>query len=148
MPGAVWLPVLMWDYLLTQSPEPGIRVSLQRPKRCKMMRNSDQHEYWEWACFTAQQAAEKAAKALLMSRSMDAWGHAITPMLRALKDLDVPLHLIEYAQLLDVLYIPTRYPNGFSVGKPADYFSATKAQEALDAATAIIQYCQDHLPRS
>jgi hypothetical protein len=37
-----------------------------------------------------------------MSRSMDAWGHAITPMLRALKDLDVPLHLIEYAQLLDV----------------------------------------------
>ena len=96
-----------------------------------------QHEYWEWACFTAQQAAEKAVKALLMSRGMDAWGHAITPMLRALKDLDVPLHLIEYAQLLDVLYIPTRYPNGFSVGKPADYFSATKAQEALDAATEI-----------
>jgi len=36
MPGAVWLPVLMLDYLLTQSPEPGIRVSLQRPKRCTM----------------------------------------------------------------------------------------------------------------
>lgn len=82
-----------------------------------------------------------------MSRGVDAWGHAITPMLRALKDLDVPPHLIEHAQLLDILYIPTRYPNGFPTGKPADYFSATKAQEALDAANAIIQYCQVHLPR-
>ena len=25
-----------------------------------------QYAYWEWACFTAQQAAEKACKALLM----------------------------------------------------------------------------------
>jgi HEPN domain-containing protein len=25
-----------------------------------------QHTYWEWACFTAQQAAEKAVKSLLM----------------------------------------------------------------------------------
>jgi len=24
------------------------------------------YEYWEWACFTTQQAAEKAVKAMLM----------------------------------------------------------------------------------
>ena len=52
-------------------------------------KNDIRFEYWEWACFTAQQAAEKAVKALLMARGSDAWGHAITPMLRALRDLNV-----------------------------------------------------------
>jgi HEPN domain-containing protein len=69
-------------------------------------------------------------------------------MLRALKDLRVPPRSIEQAQLLDTFYIPTRYPNGFPEGKPADYYNATKAQEALDAANAIIRFCQDHLPQS
>jgi HEPN domain-containing protein len=109
-------------------------------------KNDIRFEYWEWACFTAQQAAEKAVKALLMARGSEVWGHAITPMLRALKDLNVPSQLIEYAQLLDTFYIPTRYPNGFPEGKPADYFNASKAQEAFDAASAIIRFCQDHLP--
>ncbi len=29
-------------------------------------------EYWEWACFTAQQVAEKAVKALLMQHGLEA----------------------------------------------------------------------------
>ncbi len=104
------------------------------------------YEYWEWACFTAQQAAEKAVKALLMYRGADVWGHAITPMVRALADLDVPPKLIEQAQLLDTFYIPTRYPNGFPQGKPADYYNAAKAQEAFDAASTLVRFCQDYLP--
>jgi len=107
-----------------------------------------QYEYWEWACFTAQQAAEKAVQALLIARGADVWGHAITPMLRALKDVNVPPQLIEHAQLLDTFYIPARYPNGFPQGKPADYFNASKAHEAFDAANAILRFCQDHLSRS
>ncbi len=98
--------------------------------------------------FHSQQAAEKAVKALLMYRGMDVWGHAITPMLRSLKDLTVTPQLIEQAQLLDTFYIPTRYPNGFPQGKPADYYGSAKAQEAFDAASDIIQFCEDHLPRS
>ncbi|MCX7838189.1 MAG: HEPN domain-containing protein [Anaerolineae bacterium] len=107
-----------------------------------------QFEYWEWACFTAQQAAEKAVKALLMARGMDVWGHAITPMLRAVSDVNVPARLIEFAQLLDTYYIPTRYPNGFAIGKPADYFNASKAHEAFEAASEIVRFCQDHITRS
>lgn len=43
---------------------------------------------------------KKAVKALLMARGKDAWGHAITPMLRAASDWNVPTRLIEAAQLL------------------------------------------------
>lgn len=107
-----------------------------------------QYAYWEWACFTAQQAAEKAVKALLMSRGHTVWGHAITPMLRLLEGLEVPVKLIEGAQLLDAHYILARYPNGFTEGKPADYYNEQKAQEAVRAADEIICFCKAHLHRS
>jgi HEPN domain-containing protein len=104
-----------------------------------------QYQYWEWACFTAQQAAEKAVKSLLMYQGRDVWGHAITPMLRQLDNPNPPQDLVEKAQLLDAYYIPTRYPNGFPEGKPADYFGQRKAQEAIEAAHAIIGFCKSHI---
>ena len=36
--------------------------------------------HYEWACFSAQQAAEKAVTALFLKRGADAWGHTITPL--------------------------------------------------------------------
>jgi HEPN domain-containing protein len=104
-----------------------------------------QYEYWEWACFTAQQAAEKAVKSLLMYQGHDVWGRAITPMLRQLDSPSAPPELVENAQLLDAYYIPTRYPNGFAEGKPADYFNLSKAKEAVEAARAIVGYCENHI---
>jgi HEPN domain-containing protein len=103
------------------------------------------YEYWEWACFTAQQAAEKAVKAMLMKRGNSVWGHAITPMLRSLEQAEVPTVIFEHAQLLDAYYIPTRYPNGFAEGKPSDYYNRKQAQEALDAASEIIRFCKSHI---
>lgn len=105
-----------------------------------------QYKFWEWACFTAQQSAEKAVKALLMYHGLTVWGHAITPMLRSMDKLAVPERIIQHAQLLDIYYIPTRYPNGLAEGSPADYFNQEKAQEAYEAAKTILQFCQDHLP--
>ena len=68
-------------------------------------------------------------------------------MLRSLEEIAVPAELVEHAQLLDVHYIPTRYPNGFAEGKPADYYNRAKAEEAVDAATQIIRFCRDHIHR-
>jgi HEPN domain-containing protein len=112
------------------------------PKRAEI---DVRHEFWEWACFTAQQAAEKAVKALLMNRGAAVRGHAITPMLRQLPDLEVPRGILELGQLLAAYYIPTRYPNGFPQGKPADYFNESKAGEAVDAAQELFRFCHDHL---
>ena len=107
-----------------------------------------QHEFWEWACFTSQQAAEKAAKALLMNRGIITWGHAITPMLGRLESVPIPEELVANAQLLDSYYIPTRYPNGFPEGKPADYFNRKKALEAANAAAEILRFCQNNIVES
>ncbi len=107
-----------------------------------------EHGYHEWACFTAQQAAEKAAKALGLSLGIDVWGHAVSAILRSLAgDVDLPEDIISYAQLLDSYYIPSRYPNGFYSGKPADYYNQKMAGEALDAADKIIRFCESHMAR-
>ena len=103
------------------------------------------YEYWEWACFTTQQAAEKAVNAMLMTLGNSVWGHAITPMLHSIERVEIHVPLLEYAQLLDAYYIPTRYPNGFAQGKPSDYYNRKQAQEALDAAREIIRFSKDHI---
>ena len=35
----------------------------------------------EWACFAAQQAAEKAVKALHLAKGQEAWGHVVARLL-------------------------------------------------------------------
>jgi len=107
------------------------------------------HGYYEWCCFTAQQAAEKAVKALGMKIGLDVWGHAVTNLLRLLSDdIHIPAEIIESAQLLDTFYIPTRYPNGFSIGKPADYYNKHMAGEALDACEKVLGFCASAINRS
>ena len=36
---------------------------------------------YEWSCFAAQQAAEKAVKALYQKLGADAWGHSVSMLL-------------------------------------------------------------------
>ncbi|MCS6906484.1 MAG: HEPN domain-containing protein [Anaerolineales bacterium] len=104
------------------------------------------YQYYEWACFTSQQAAEKAIRALGLRLGRNLWGHSLTEMLSILQEtVNVPAELKEKAQLLDLYYIPPRYPNGFAAGKPADYFTEKQAREAFDAASEILRFCDRHL---
>jgi len=104
------------------------------------------NEFYDWACFTSQQAAEKAVKALCMKLKFDVWGHSITNILQFLKEkINIPEKIIELAQLLDTYYIPTRYPNGFVTGKPADYYNKKMAEEAINACDEIIRFCESYI---
>lgn len=102
--------------------------------------------FYEWSCFSAQQAAEKAIKALYQTRNQLAWGHSVRELLEGLRDeLLVSEPLIEAGKSLDKYYILSRYPNGFPSGAPVDYFTKRDAQGAVDAARKIIRFCKDHL---
>lgn len=106
------------------------------------------HGFYEWACFTSQQASEKIIKALGMKAGITLWGHSLTEMINLLAEkIIIPEEIKEKAKLLDLYYIPPRYPNGFASGKPADYFSEKQAKEALDAANSIIRFCESYLAR-
>ncbi len=99
--------------------------------------------HYEWACFSAQQAAGKAVKALYESRNMEVWGHSISRMLRQLQnEISVPESLISKAKELDRHYIPTRYPNFHSEGTPMDYYSRVDADRAIEYAREIIEFCR------
>ena len=103
-------------------------------------------EYFEYACFGAQQGSEKALKAMIMELGGDPWGHSMTSLLDSLAGrLDVPASLKDAARELGKFYIPARYPNGFSEGAPMDYFTERNAREALDYATDLFDYCRSQV---
>jgi len=78
---------------------------------------SQRDERHEWACFAAQQSAEKAVKACHLARGQEAWGHVVARLLRELP-VSVPDMLIEKGKILDNFYIATRYANGHPEGAP------------------------------
>lgn len=102
-----------------------------------------EHGYYEWACFTSQQSAEKVIKALALKYGLNMWGHSLTEMLKILsQQIEIKEEIKDNARLLDIYYIPPRYPNGFPSGKPADYFTEKQAKEAIDATNNIIRFCE------
>jgi HEPN domain-containing protein len=102
--------------------------------------------FYEWVCFTCQQAAEKAVKAVYQQLHAVAWGHVVSRLLNELPDEIRPARdLIETAIRLDRYYVPTRYPNGFERGAPQEYYTETDAREAIAYAEKILQFCRSYL---
>ena len=100
--------------------------------------------YYEHACFEAEQAAEKAVKAVYLRRHEDAWGHRVAKLLEGIGEDDRPgQDLIDDAKILDQMYVSTRYPNGFESGAPMDFYTREQAQDAVRRADRIIRWCDD-----
>jgi HEPN domain-containing protein len=93
----------------------------------------------EWACFAAQQCAEKAVKALHLSLGQEAWGHVIARLLIELPS-PPPEDLIDKAKVLDNFYIPTRYANGHPEGAPFEHYGAIQSEEAIRYAGEILEF--------
>jgi HEPN domain-containing protein len=96
-----------------------------------------------------QQSAEKAVKAAHGARGQEAWGHAVTELLDALRrdEPTIDAGLLDRGRALDNLYTATRYPNGLPAGAPADFYTRAEAERAIGDAEAIIVWCQGVLPR-
>lgn len=95
----------------------------------------------EWACFAAQQAAEKAVKALHLHNGQEAWGHVIAKLLSELPEtVQISEELVDRARVLDNFYIPARYPNSHPEGPPFEHFGPLQSNTALDHARAIVEF--------
>jgi HEPN domain-containing protein len=101
----------------------------------------------DWACFAAQQAAEKAVKAVFQSLHAEAWGHAISELLQALNvSRPVPAAIREAALELDKVYIPARYPDAHQFGAPVSLYSSEEAERSIAHADEIVRFCKGLLP--
>lgn len=109
-------------------------------------RNALASRDYEWSCFAAHQAAEKALKAVFQKLGMDAWGHTLTALIGNLPaPIRVGEHLVTSAKVLDKHYIPTRYPNGFDSGAPTDYYTSQEAEHAIGCAETLVAFCRDQV---
>ncbi len=100
----------------------------------------------EWACFAAQQAAEKAVKALHLHLGQDVWGHVVARLLNELpKEVKVPSELIEKGRVLDNFYIPTRYPNSHPAGAPHEHYGPLQSREAIRYAGEILEFVRSQM---
>lgn len=118
----------------------------QAEKDLTHARNSFAAGDYEWACFAAQQVAEKGLKAIYEKSNKSAKGHSILGLVNGLKDIrEVPEVFYSYARILSRYYIETRYPNGFPEGAPADYFDEKLAKEAVNVSEEIFRWCRDFI---
>lgn len=100
-----------------------------------------EREFYDWACFSAHQAAEKAVKAVFQKMGAEAWGHSVADLLEELLSrCAVPEALIDVALELDKAYIPTRYPNAHPSGSPRRRYTHSEAERMVAHAQQIVQF--------
>jgi len=97
---------------------------------------------YEWACFAAQQGAEKAVKAVFQKAGGVAWGHSVAALLEVLPEwLQADEQVIDAAKELDKHYILARYPNAHPQGAPYESYTRGEGERAIANAEKIIRFC-------
>jgi HEPN domain-containing protein len=110
-------------------------------EQAKSSRAEGRHE---WACFAAQQSAEKAVKALHLSLGQEAWGHVVAKLFRELP-IDVPENVVDKAKVLDNFYVPTRYANGHPEGSPFEHYGKLQSEDAVRYAREILEFVRNKM---
>ncbi len=107
------------------------------------------NENYPYTCFIAHQCVEKGLKSLLEKYNNPSWGHDLTDLLSTVTThTEIPEKLIDICARLNLYYIPTRYPDAFSAGAPADKFTKTQAEDAIKQAEEMLLYVKHELARS
>jgi len=92
------------------------------------------HGFYDWACFSSQQAAEKAVKAVFQKLGAEAWGHSVADLLKELsRRYTVPEELTNVALELD------------KAGSPRERYTRDEAARLIQYAEQIIKFCKDLL---
>jgi HEPN domain-containing protein len=97
------------------------------------------------ACFFAQQAAEKALKAVLFARgAARIRGHSVADLCGEAARFDTRFGpMASSLAPLDLYYIPTRYPNGLPGGVPSAVFKEEDSERAIRLAHLAVETSRD-----
>ena len=105
-------------------------------------------KYYNWACFSAQQAGEKAVKAVFQKMGAETWGHSVVDLLAELsKKHQIPEEIMNRALELDKAYIPTRYPNAHPSGSPRNLYTKEESRRLIEHAEKIVRFCSNLLSK-
>jgi HEPN domain-containing protein len=110
-----------------------------------------EHGRFAHACFHAQQAGEKAMKAVWYHCDADPWGHSVRRLIEDLENVDLNLYEqlkagIRAGNILDRFYIPTRYPNGLPDLTPGEAYLDEDAASCIQYAGEIVAAVRTLLP--
>jgi HEPN domain-containing protein len=109
-------------------------------------RNDLEDRFSDWACFSAQQAAEKAVKAVLFRAGAEPEGNSVADLLTELaRNAPVPDDLTDAALELDKTYIASRYPDAHPSGAPRSRYTRQEAERMMVHAEDIVRFCQSRL---
>lgn len=118
----------------------------QAGRDLKAARDSMAAGNYEWCAFQAQQAAEKALKALLQFHHLEVTGHTLIHLLRRVEEfVAVPSEYWPLARELDRHYIQPRYPNSFAAGYPAQFYDQETAGRCVDYAEQLYTFVESQV---
>ena len=101
---------------------------------------------YEWCAYQAQQAAEKALKALLRFHGREVRGHTLLQLLETVRDFLATSHeLMTAAQELDQHYFRSRYPDSLTSGYPAEVYDEAIGGECLRYAESILEFVEKNV---
>lgn len=104
---------------------------------------------YNWVCFAAQQAAEKAFKALIMliRRKRPPHVHDLTMLHNELKtELPLPNEVVENLGELSSYYTIPRYPNA-GLTRPSIGITSAQGERAVKIARKVVEAVEDIVTR-
>src|SRR2546427_1572388 len=129
--------------------EEGQRWLAQADEDLKWVKDLANRGGYYLACFLAQQTAEKAMKAFLYAQGEEVvLGHSVERLCAAASRWKPDLtESVKRWAVLDLYYIPTRYPNGLPDSIPAKVFTEEVAKTAAALADEIVASIRSELTR-
>ena len=122
--------------------EEAIRWFKQAKADIESAKDSLTTKHFDWACFQAQQAGEKALKAFLYQKGFRAiLTHSVRDLLNECNKYENTfLDFVDQGRYLDTFYIPSRYPNGLPGNNyPAEFYTKEDADKCISSAVLILQ---------
>jgi len=107
----------------------------------KAARDSAAAGNYEWSCFQAQQAAEKALKSYLYREGAEPIAlHSVRKLVAECEKISPEFAGLRPAAELDLYYVPARFPTALPDDVPHEYFTAEAAEECLSLASSVIEF--------